>query len=52
MAYTPGPKELALRAQREERVAANAKKPTVAELREKVSKVKPVGKPKKKARKR
>jgi hypothetical protein len=41
MTYTPGPKELALRAQREEK-AAKVKKPSKADLRKTIAKIKPV----------
>jgi hypothetical protein len=39
MAYTPGPRELQLRAMRE---AKAIKKPTKADLRSKVAKIKPM----------
>jgi hypothetical protein len=40
MAYQPGPKELQLRAQREAK--QEAKKPSKADLRQKIAKIKPV----------
>lgn len=43
MAYTPGPKELQLKALREIN-AGKVKKPSAADLRKNISKVKPMGK--------
>jgi hypothetical protein len=45
MGYTPGPKELELRRQREQRVEAKSRKPSKNDLRSKIANIKP--KPKK-----
>lgn len=44
MAQTPGPKELQQRALQEARLLKNAKKPTTADLRNQIAKVKPMTK--------
>lgn len=49
MAYQPGPKELAMKAMREKNFEASlkkSKKPSTSELRNKISKIKGGGKPK------
>mgnify|MGYP001603704211 CR=1 FL=1 len=44
MAYQPGPKELALQAMREGKVERNKPKPSKADLRNTIAKVKPMTK--------